>query len=352
MKEQRNNVMGVILPLQEVLDNYKDYLPSSRSIGEKVNWYMKRIPSFLDEVEKGKEFTDVELERNYYVGKDFTFTISILKGLVSLYEDIKTYGLKIPIDMYREEYKLVIHDGWRRLLILSKLGYEKVCFRVFRNERLCWKHRFPKKPSSFGPIPSDSIHNIAKGHFARNGYKATNKYWTHNFTNYYDVQLNYLRKKPIRLLEMGVGNGASLLLWKDAFPKAQIYGLTRWNGDWKENLKGQKRIRVFIGQQEDMKFLEEQIIPVGLFDVIIDDAGHKPKQQLAAFNKLWPSLKPGGQYVIEDLQENYWEKNKEGPLTIQFLQKQLAELQDATEKTGVYSIVAYHNICFIRKLFS
>lgn len=361
MKEQRNDIMGLILPVQEVIKNYIKYIPESRPYGERVRWYMDFLPSFIDAIEAGKEFTDDELGKQAYKGtknyvsklKGPLYTIAMLRSFILLYNDIKEYGLKIPIDMYRENGKLAIADGWRRLVIADKLGYKKMGFRVFRNEKICQKRQSPKKKNSvfFGPISKSSIHGIAMDLFAKIGYEATNKYWTHGFTRYYDSQIGHLRKNYIKLLEMGVGNGASLLLWKDAFPKAQIYGLTRWIVDWKKNLKDQKRIKVFVGHQEDEKFLEEQIIPIGPFHVIIDDAGHKPEHQMIAFKKLWSNLSPGGYYVIEDLQENYWERNKEGPLTIQYLQKLLAMLQNKEESIDVFSIVAYHNICFIRKMF-
>lgn len=40
----------------------------------------------------------------------------------------------------------------------------------------------------------------------------------------------------------------------------------------------------------------------GPFDVIIDDASHLPGDQLAALDLWAPLLKPGGTYVIEDIQ--------------------------------------------------
>ena len=37
------------------------------------------------------------------------------------------------------------------------------------------------------------------------------------------------------------------------------------------------------------------------FDVIIDDGGHSNKQIDVSFKLLWPTVKPGGYYFIEDL---------------------------------------------------
>jgi len=39
----------------------------------------------------------------------------------------------------------------------------------------------------------------------------------------------------------------------------------------------------------------------------IDDGGHTMDQQITSLSYLWSAVKPGGLYVIEDLQTSYWE---------------------------------------------
>ena len=39
------------------------------------------------------------------------------------------------------------------------------------------------------------------------------------------------------------------------------------------------------------------------FDIIIDDGSHDPKDQIKSFESLFPSLKCGGVYVVEDIME-------------------------------------------------
>ncbi|PHH79423.1 hypothetical protein CDD80_4876 [Ophiocordyceps camponoti-rufipedis] len=66
---------------------------------------------------------------------------------------------------------------------------------------------------------------------------------------------------------------------------------------------------VFVGDQADSVFLDQFVANAtadGLFDLVIDDGGHTMKQQITSLERLWPVVKPGGLYVIEDLQTSYW----------------------------------------------
>ncbi len=42
------------------------------------------------------------------------------------------------------------------------------------------------------------------------------------------------------------------------------------------------------------------------FDIILDDGGHTMKQQITSFKILYPFVKKGGIYIIEDLHTSYW----------------------------------------------
>lgn len=64
-----------------------------------------------------------------------------------------------------------------------------------------------------------------------------------------------------------------------------------------------------MGDQADVGFLQRFAADTtadGLFDLVIDDGGHSMEQQIVSLERLWPAVKPGGLYVIEDLQTSYW----------------------------------------------
>lgn len=110
--------------------------------------------------------------------------------------------------------------------------------------------------------------------------------------------------QPKRVLEIGVQGGGSLKIWRDMFPDAEIVGV-----DIDEKCKEHEgeRIKVIIGDQHDVKFLES----LGDFDIIIDDGGHTMTQQQVSMKWLLPQLREGGVYVIEDLHTSYWEQFKD-----------------------------------------
>jgi len=99
---------------------------------------------------------------------------------------------------------------------------------------------------------------------------------------------------PKRVLEIGVQHGGSLKIWRDMFPDAEIVGV---DIDPQCKQYEETNIKVLIGDQHDVKFLES----LGDFDIIIDDGGHTMTQQQTSLKWLMPQLREGGIYVIEDL---------------------------------------------------
>jgi hypothetical protein len=127
------------------------------------------------------------------------------------------------------------------------------------------------------------------------------------YLNNYVRHFQHLAHQHIKLLELGVLNGGSLLLWRDYFQDGQIVGLdlNRVNIDDRTG-----RIRVYQGDQRDLPLLTRiagECAPDG-FDIIIDDASHIAEFAKISFWHLFENhLNPGGYYVIEDWRVGYSE---------------------------------------------
>jgi 23S rRNA U2552 (ribose-2'-O)-methylase RlmE/FtsJ len=127
--------------------------------------------------------------------------------------------------------------------------------------------------------------------------------WKHYF-DIYDTYFKKFRNKNITILEIGVYHGGSLQMWKDYFgPNAKIYGVDI-NPNCKELEDDQ--IKIFIGSQEDRKFLRNLVKVIPRIDILIDDGGHTMKQQIAAFEELYSHVDDNGIYLCEDLHTSYW----------------------------------------------
>lgn len=125
----------------------------------------------------------------------------------------------------------------------------------------------------------------------------------HRYGKHYEAILEPLRDKPIHLLEIGVGEGKSIKSWLEYFanPDAVITGVD--NSSCHE-LDSDKRYHFIRGDQTDASFLS-YLATKGRWDVVIDDGSHTSSGIIPTFETLWPFVKPGGYYVIEDLRCSY-----------------------------------------------
>lgn len=130
----------------------------------------------------------------------------------------------------------------------------------------------------------------------------------HWFTPHYEHHFHRLRYRPVRVLELGIGGyqdphegGGSLKMWRSYFPMGQIYGVDMFP---KRGLD-EERIRTFQGSQNDPKFLRRLASEYGPFDIVIDDGSHVAEHIQTSFRELFPHVRNGGFYVIEDLWTAY-----------------------------------------------
>ncbi len=218
------------------------------------------------------------------------------------------------------------------------------CWRV----RLRWGRNLPKLADYFG----------------------TDKWGIHWYARHYQTHFAPLRRKRLRILEIGIGGyddprqgGASLRMWKIYFPHARIVGLDLFD----KHLHDESRITTIVGSQDDEAFLQQLSRSHGPFDIVIDDGSHQNAHVIRTFQILFPLLAAEGMYVVEDAQASYWPEfggappeDVVAPTSMNFL-KGLADAINYREfprrkerqphplGQHIVAMHFYHNLVFIQK---
>ena len=199
-------------------------------------------------------------------------------------------------------------------------------------------------------------------------YFGTDKWGSHWYAQHYQTHFAPLRRKRLRLLEIGVGGysdprrgGESLRMWKAYFPNAQIAGIDISD----KRAQDEARIKTFVGSQVDSAFLQRLSSEAGPFDIVIDDGSHQNEHVIQTFQALFPLLGDGGFYVIEDTQTAYWPEfggapaSSAGARTSMNFLKGLVDGLNHREfperpepdyfQRHIVAAHFYHNLVFVRK---
>jgi cephalosporin hydroxylase len=125
------------------------------------------------------------------------------------------------------------------------------------------------------------------------------------------------------------------------------------------------RITTFVADQSDPESLRAVAGKIGELDVIIDDGSHLSPHILVTFETLFPLLRDGGIYAVEDTQTSYWPEwkgsvDRQDPNTSMSMLKALADgvnyeefVDEDYEPTyadrHVVAVHFYHNLVIIEK---
>ena len=130
---------------------------------------------------------------------------------------------------------------------------------------------------------------------------------SHGYTRRYETYLEPIRDEPVTLLELGYGGhgdpaagGASAATWRDYFPNGTVVVI-----DNEPKVNTVPGVEFHQGSQADPEFIDQLAAKYGPFDVIIDDASHLSSLTIRSWQLLYPHLKPGGLYVVEDTHMAY-----------------------------------------------
>ena len=129
----------------------------------------------------------------------------------------------------------------------------------------------------------------------------TDKEAKHKYCSaFYDNAFCDLKDKKLNILEIGIQNGSSLVLWNEYFKNSIVYGID--NSDFiKDRLDTYPRIKTII--QDAYK--KELTFNLPLFDVIIDDGPHTLESQIKFINNYFKKLNKNGKLFIEDIGGKY-----------------------------------------------
>jgi hypothetical protein len=133
----------------------------------------------------------------------------------------------------------------------------------------------------------------------------------HGYADHYQRHLKRRRWRRMVVIEIGVGGysqsapSGSLRVWRDYLPRSTILGVDLHP---KHIALGPRVVFAQLNQASAVdwaKALENLRRPP---DLVIDDGSHRGSDTSAAFRYLYPQLRRGGLYVIEDLHTSYWPK--------------------------------------------
>lgn len=123
----------------------------------------------------------------------------------------------------------------------------------------------------------------------------------HDYLGVYEQQLGHLRGERFQLVEIGVHKGASTRMWAEFFPRADVVGI---DIDPACRAIEDDRIKVLVGNQGDPRFLARlarRLRPL----VLVDDGSHRWEHQIDTFRTLFPIVRRGGFFIVEDIHTSF-----------------------------------------------
>lgn len=157
-------------------------------------------------------------------------------------------------------------------------------------------------------------------------FQSTDKTFRHGYHWFYGRHLpRYRSKEDLAILEIGGRGGDSAIAWTKYFGHHAKIDMITYGGkgdklkfenptvgcrrDGAQSAIGCGQIHTFYCDQSDAKKLEADVVthrPDG-WDIVIDDGSHVPAHNVISFEALWKNLRPGGIYVVEDIETSYYQ---------------------------------------------
>jgi len=136
----------------------------------------------------------------------------------------------------------------------------------------------------------------------------TDKNTVHSYLDLYERLLSNKKKIAKNVLEVGVYKGGSIMLWRDYFKNATVYGLDVMKiEDMCNEIKNRQRIVLRSFDAYDENIFYNQFVSKNIkFDFMLDDGPHT-LESMKQFIKLYSQIMTDdGILIIEDVQDWEW----------------------------------------------
>jgi hypothetical protein len=137
----------------------------------------------------------------------------------------------------------------------------------------------------------DLIHNTS----------ATDKYALGYIHEFYNEIFSDKKYSTTKVLEIGIWQGGSILLWRDFFPNAVVYGV---DISYCAALEKQDRVIQLNSNAYSTEFTDQ--FEKNSFDVIIDDGPHTLESMIFYIIHYLPLVKVDGLFILEDIIAPSW----------------------------------------------
>ena len=146
--------------------------------------------------------------------------------------------------------------------------------------------------------------NSDKGEFYINQYtqpykRKNNKITAHGYSKIYEDLFKPLKDKPIKILEIGsfYGNASAALFF---YFKNSLIHSADINPDMYK-YKGLRLNNFFVDSSSRESIIKNILNQNIEFNIIIEDASHMLKDQIISLFMLFPKIKKGGIFIIEEI---------------------------------------------------
>lgn len=175
---------------------------------------------------------------------------------------------------------------------------------------------------------------------------------------------------PKNILELGMFDGGSVAFWFEYFEPQKHVGVdiqqrqdSPYFCEYIKSRELENRIKTFWntdqGDANELRQIVEQEFS-GPLDLVIDDASHMYDLTRKSFLTLFPLLRPGGLYVIEDWAWGHWKQfinpdhpwSKKTPLTqlvIELIETTGSTQGNWTDKAVISSLTVYQGFVVVEK---